>query len=132
MDHVSVPSLLVHESLLPPHLNLPDVLLQDVDLGGELHIVRLHYAVSLVCSCLVFREESHLVLELLDLVVEFYHVLLNADVTVNVGLVTVGAAAAGVEAAGGWARVVESRGQGCRAPLLGTTEISTLTDRCNY
>ena len=123
MNHVPVPSLLVHESLLSPHLNLPDVLLQDVDLGGELHIVRLHYAVSLVCSCLVLREKSHLVLELLDLVVEFYHVLLYADVTVDVGLVTVGAPPAGVEAAGGGAGVVEGSRQGGGAPLLGTTEI---------
>ena len=103
-----------------------------MDLGGELHIVRLHYAVPLVCSCLVLREEPHLVLELLNLVVQFYHVLLYADVTVDVGLVTVGAPAAGVEAAGGRARVVESRGQGGRAPLAGTTGISTLTDRGNY
>merc|ERR1719150_2530210 len=105
--------------LLAPHLDLADVLLQDVDLGRERHVVRLHAAVPLVVGRLVLRQEGHLVLELPHLGVELHDVLLDADVAVDVSIVTVGAPPARVEAAGGLARIViERRGERGRAAGL--------------
>ena len=64
LHDVPVPPLLLHEPLLAPHLDLADVLLQDVDLGRERHVVCLHAAVTLVVGRLVLRQDGHLVLEL--------------------------------------------------------------------
>ena len=94
-----------------PHLDLPDVLLQDVDLGGEGHVVRLHAAVPLVVGRLVLGQTGDLVLELPHLGVELHDVLLDADVAVDVAIVAVAASPAGVEAArGGGAGVIQRRG----------------------